>query len=108
MPSLPKNRGILFSFFSVFSLFLQKLWGGAQRQKKLNFKQIIMYNRTNPAVIKSILSKLPKAELIKQIEFMKTQIQELEPSNKRTMFLNLYHFSNQLPIMNQVPLKSKK
>ncbi len=50
---------------------------------------------------------LPKSELIKQIEFMKTQIQELEPGNKRSMFLNLYIYSNQLDIMNQVVLKPK-
>ena len=42
-----------------------------------------------------------------QIEFMKTQIQELEPGNKRSLFLNLYIYSNQLDIMNQVVLKSK-
>lgn len=81
--------------------------GGAKRQKDINFKQIIMYSRTNPAVIKSILFMLPKSELIKQIEFMKTQIQELEPGNKRSMFLNLYIYSNQLDIMNQVVLKPK-
>lgn len=57
-----------------------------------------MYNRTNPAVIKSILLRLTKNELIQEIQFMRSQIEELEASNKRNMFISLQDFAlNHLP-----------
>ncbi|MBI1836206.1 MAG: hypothetical protein HYR91_02965 [Flavobacteriia bacterium] len=57
-----------------------------------------MYNRTNPAVIKSILLRLTKNELIQEIQFMRSQIEELEASNKRNMFISLQGFAlNHLP-----------
>lgn len=65
-----------------------------------------MYNRTNPAVIKSILFRLSKNELIVEIEYIRTQIIELEPGNKRSMFLRLYVFAmGQIPVTNQSCLK---
>ena len=72
--------------------------GGAKRQKDIIFKQINMYNRTNPAVIKSILLRLTKNELIQEIQFMRFQIEELEASYRRNMFINLQDFAlNHLP-----------
>lgn len=62
-----------------------------------------MYRRTNPAVIKSILQQFSKNELIQETEVLKSLIQEEEPGNKRTMFLNLYRF-----ILNQLPHHAKK
>ena len=70
--------------------------GGAKRQKDIIFKQINMYNRTNPAVIKSILLRLTKSELLDEIEIIKTKIIELEASNKRTMLMKLYVFAQDI------------
>ncbi len=67
--------------------------GGAKRQKNIIFKQINMYRRTNPAVIKAILLRLNKSELIDEIEVIKSKIIESEAGNKRTMLMKLYVFA---------------
>ena len=80
--------------------------GGAKRRKDIIFKQINMYNRTNPAVIKSILLRLTKNELIQEIQFMRSQIEELEASNKRNMFISLQDFAlNHLPLAKATKYK---
>jgi hypothetical protein len=49
-----------------------------------------MYN-LNPAVIKSILSNLPKDQFILHARFIRRQIHKSVPgSNRRAMFVNLY------------------
>ena len=52
-----------------------------------------MYRRTNPAVIKAILLRLTKSELLIEIEFIKSKIIESEAGNKRTMLMKLYVFA---------------
>ena len=54
-----------------------------------------MYNSINSAVIKSILHQMKFIDLVKEIEFMRSQIQVLEDGNKKNMFLRLYHFANE-------------
>jgi len=50
----------------------------------------VMYN-LNPAVIKSILSNLPKDQFILQARFIRRQIHKSVPgSNRRAMFVSLY------------------
>ncbi len=72
--------------------------GGAKRQKDIIFKQINMYNRTNPAVIKSIFLRLTRNELIQEIQTTKSILEEQEPGTKREMLINLYQFAmDQLP-----------
>ena len=66
---------------------------GAKRQKNIIFKQINMYRRTNPAVIKAILLRLTKSELLDEIEIIKSKIIESEAGNKRTMLMKLYVFA---------------
>ena len=80
--------------------------GGAKRQKDIIFKQINMYNRTNPAVIKSILLRLTRNELLQEVQFMCSQIDELEASNRRNMFINLQYFAlNHLPFAKTTKYK---
>jgi hypothetical protein len=51
-----------------------------------------MYN-INPAVIKSILSRLPKDQFILQARFIRRQIPKAVPgSNRQAMFINLYQW----------------
>jgi hypothetical protein len=52
-----------------------------------------MYSRTNPAVIKAILLRLTKSELLIEIEVIKSMIIESEAGNKRTMLIKLYVFA---------------
>ena len=52
-----------------------------------------MYRRTNPAVIKAILLRLTKSELLIEIEVIKSMIIESEAGNKRTMLMKLYVFA---------------
>ncbi len=52
-----------------------------------------MYRRTNPAVIKAILLRLTKSELLNEIEVIKSKIIESEAGNKRTMLMKLYVFA---------------
>ncbi len=52
-----------------------------------------MYNRTNPAVIKAILIRLTKSELLIELEVIKSKIIELDAGNKRTMLMKLYVFA---------------
>jgi len=52
-----------------------------------------MYRRTNPAVIKAILLRLTKSELLDEIEVIKSMIIESEAGNKRTMLMKLYVFA---------------
>lgn len=46
----------------------------------------------NPAVIKSILTSMSKKELEKEVQYIRTQVEQLPVGNRRTMFLNLYLF----------------
>ena len=72
--------------------------GGAKRQKDIIFKQINMYNRTNPAVLKSIFLRLTRNELIQEIQTIKSILEAQEPGTKREMLVNLYQFAmDQLP-----------
>lgn len=51
-----------------------------------------MYH-VNPAVIKSILSRLPKDQFILQARFIRRQIPKAVPgSNRQAMFINLYQW----------------
>jgi hypothetical protein len=51
-----------------------------------------MYH-VNPAVIKSILSRLPKDQFILQARFIRRQIHKSVPgSNRHAMFINLYQW----------------
>jgi hypothetical protein len=52
-----------------------------------------MYKRTNPAIIKSILFRMNQIELIEEIQYIKTQIERLQPGNKKRMFIKLYQFA---------------
>ena len=52
-----------------------------------------MYRRTNPAVIKAILLRLTKSELLNEIEVIKSKIIDTEAGNKRTMLMKLYVFA---------------
>jgi len=50
----------------------------------------VMYH-VNPAVIKSILSNLPKDQFILQVRFIRRQIHKSVPgSNRQAMFINLF------------------
>jgi hypothetical protein len=52
----------------------------------------VMYH-VNPAVIKSILSRLPKDQFILQARFIRRQIPKAVPdSNRQAMFINLYQW----------------
>ena len=55
-----------------------------------------MYENLNPAVIKSILSTMPKKELVRHIAYIRSQVQALPFGNRRSMFLRLHHFAGQL------------
>lgn len=46
----------------------------------------------NPAVIKSILVSMSKKELEKELQYIRSQVEQLPVGNRRTMFLNLYLF----------------
>ncbi len=65
----------------------------SEATENINFNRINMYRRTNPAVIKSILLRLTKNELLEEIQIIESTIDELEPGNRRTMFLNLHVFA---------------
>jgi hypothetical protein len=52
-----------------------------------------MYKRTNPAIIKSILLRMNQIELIEEIQYIKTQIESLQPGNRKRMFIKLYQFA---------------
>jgi hypothetical protein len=52
----------------------------------------VMYH-VNPAVIKSILSRLPKDQFILQARFIRRQIPKAVPgSNRHAMLINLYQW----------------
>lgn len=47
----------------------------------------------NPAVIKSILSQLPKEQFIIHARYIRRQVHKLEPgTNRRAMFVSLYQW----------------
>jgi len=72
--------------------------GRSEATKDIIFKQINMYNRTNPAVIKSIFLRLTRNELILEIQTIRSFLESQEPGTKRQMFINLYQFAmEQLP-----------
>ena len=52
-----------------------------------------MYNSVNPAVIKSILGRMKKTDLLKEIRFIQQELETLEKGNKRTMMLRLHQFA---------------
>ncbi len=55
-----------------------------------------MYNRTNPAVIKSTLRKMTPAELKTELEEIKSKAAAETSLNKRAMFLNLYRYASSI------------
>ena len=56
------------------------------------FSQKVMYH-INPAVIKSILSSMPKREFIIHARYIRRQVHKLEPgTNRHAMFINLYQW----------------
>lgn len=52
----------------------------------------VFFNHLNPAVIKSIMLKMSKHELDEVAGFIKQQLIELDPGNKRNMYLKLYQW----------------
>ncbi len=52
-----------------------------------------MYEKTNPAVIKSILARMSKDELTRHVEYIRKQAHELPLGNRRSMFVRLYGFA---------------
>jgi hypothetical protein len=55
-----------------------------------------MYNSVNPAVIKSILAGMKKPDLLKEIQFIQQELENLEKGNKRSMMLRLHQFASNL------------
>ena len=51
-----------------------------------------MYENVNPAVIKSILSKMTQDELLREIEFINCQIIKLDFGSKKAMYIRLLQF----------------
>lgn len=56
-----------------------------------------MYNSVNPAVIKSILSRMSADDLQIEIDYMEARIEILEEGNKLTMFERLLKFAKNQP-----------
>lgn len=48
------------------------------------------FNHMNPAVIKNVMRKMSKDEFVEVAQFIKKQALELEPGNKRNMYVQLY------------------
>lgn len=56
-----------------------------------------MYYSINPAVTKSILMQMDKKQLQKEISYIESELEHLEPDNIRNMMLRLRSFAkNQL------------
>ena len=52
-----------------------------------------MYTTINPAVAKSIMTRMDGFQLQTEIAFFETELQSIEPGNLRTMYLNLRAFA---------------
>ncbi|MFN5416690.1 MAG: hypothetical protein ACK5B9_06495 [Flavobacteriia bacterium] len=52
-----------------------------------------MYTTINPAVAKSIMTRMDGFQLQTEIAFFETELQNIEPGNLRTMYLNLRAFA---------------
>ncbi len=61
-----------------------------------------MYENVNPAVIKSILSKMTQDELFQEIEFIENQIIKLDFGSKKAMYIRLLQF-----IEHHIPFAKK-
>jgi hypothetical protein len=61
-----------------------------------------MYENVNPAVIKSILSKMTQDELLREIEFINCQIIKLDFGSKKAMYIRLLQF-----IEHHIPFAKK-
>jgi hypothetical protein len=52
-----------------------------------------MYTIINPAVAKSIMSRMNSQQLQTEIAFFEKELEDLKPGNLRRMYLNLRNFA---------------
>lgn len=52
-----------------------------------------MYTTINPAVAKSIMSRMNGMQLQTQIAFFERELEDLKPGNLRRMYLNLRNYA---------------
>ncbi len=57
------------------------------------FNAYIMYNSINPAVAKSVMTRMDQFQLQTEIAFFEKELQDLKPGNLRKMYLNLRAFA---------------
>lgn len=74
---------------------------GAKRNENIIFKAHIMHRKTNtagiqlvnPAVAKSIMSRMNGKQLLTEIAFYEKELHDLKPGNLRSMYLNLRNYA---------------
>jgi hypothetical protein len=54
-----------------------------------------MYTTINPAVAKSIMSRMDGFQLQTEIAFFEKELENIKPGNLRTMYLNLRAFAKE-------------
>jgi hypothetical protein len=67
--------------------------GGEAERKSIIFKAHSMYTTMNPAVAKSIMSRMNGFQLQTEIAFFEKELQNIEPGNLRRMYLNLRNYA---------------
>jgi hypothetical protein len=67
--------------------------GAKPERKSIIFKAHSMYTIINPAVAKSIMSRMNGFQLQTEIAFFEKELQNIEPGNLRRMYLNLRNYA---------------